>query len=90
MRLCLVYSLRPMTILVLALLLGSLFTACKTGIPPQTTPVMTPAVNGLQIGGQVGNISPDFTLTKLDGNRLDKDELMKDGKLLLIYFFATW
>jgi cytochrome oxidase Cu insertion factor (SCO1/SenC/PrrC family) len=90
MRLCLVYSLRPMTILFLAFLLGSLFTACEIRVAPQTTTTPTPAVNGPQVGSQVGNIAPDFTLTKLDGDRLDRDELLKDGKLLLIYFFATW
>ena len=41
-----------------------------------------------QIGGQVGNIAPEFTLARIAGGDLSLADLR--GKVVLVDFWATW
>ncbi|MDA1215244.1 MAG: redoxin domain-containing protein [Chloroflexi bacterium] len=43
-----------------------------------------------QVGVDVGNVAPDFTLTLADGSTVDQAALLAEGKPVLLYFFATW
>ena len=56
--------------------------------PP--TPTQTPTLPPLQVGGDVGNLAPAFTLKLADGSTVDQAALLAQGKPLLLYFFATW
>jgi cytochrome oxidase Cu insertion factor (SCO1/SenC/PrrC family) len=43
-----------------------------------------------QVGVDVGDSAPDFTLTLADGSTVDQAALLAAGKPVLLYFFATW
>jgi cytochrome oxidase Cu insertion factor (SCO1/SenC/PrrC family) len=52
--------------------------------------ITLPQGSAQQIGADVGNVAPDFTLTLADGNTVNQAALLAEGKPLLLYFFATW
>ena len=44
-----------------------------------------------EIGSQVGNLAPDFTLTEVStGQPVRLAQLTEQGRPVVIYFFTTW
>ena len=60
-------------------------TSGETGQPPEPTPTVE-----LEVGGQVGNRAPEFTVKLADGSQATLASLLEGGKPLLLYFMATW
>ncbi len=57
----------------------------ETGLAPGPTPTAE-----LEVGGQVGNRAPEFTVKLADGSQATLASLLEGGKPLLLYFMATW
>ncbi len=57
----------------------------ETGLSPEPTPTVE-----LEVGGQVGNRAPEFTVKLADGSQATLASLLEGGKPLLLYFMATW
>ncbi len=41
-------------------------------------------------GARVGDKAPDFTVTTTEGGTIKLSDLVKEGKPVVLYFFATW
>ena len=65
-------------------------TATATHGPAQLVGDGTSVPTTREIGADVGNVAPDFTLTLADGSTVDQAALLAEGKPVLLYFFATW
>ncbi len=60
-------------------------TSGETGQPSEPTPTAE-----LEVGGQVGNRAPEFTVKLADGSQATLASLLEQEKPLLVYFMATW
>jgi len=67
----------------LFLTLSFLGTGCTESKPTVTKPTGPP-----EIGVEVGNIAPDFKLTRLNGETSSLSDYR--GKIVLVNFWATW
>lgn len=43
-----------------------------------------------QVGLEVGQHAPPFTVVTVDGQRLSSADITGKGKPFILYFFATW
>ena len=44
----------------------------------------------LDVGNSKGNLAPDFSVTTTDGKTVTLSELTREGKPVLLYFWASW
>lgn len=61
-----------------------------TAAPPPKASEGTQAQPRPEVGLNVGNLAPDFSLTTLDGRPLTGAELEAQDKPYVLFFFATW
>ena len=65
-------------------------TATSTSAPSAPTAVLEPtSTPSLQVGPEVGQAAPDFTVTTVAGEMLTLSDFLGNRPLVL-YFFATW
>ena len=67
-------------------------TATHTPVPPTATTVPEPARQPVtdEVGTDVGDLAPDFTLTLPQNRQISSTELVAQGKPVFILFHATW
>lgn len=56
---------------------------------PSISPTSTP-VGELEVGSDIGDLAPDFSVPTLDGQTFTLSDALSQGKPAVIYFFATW
>ena len=56
--------------------------------PAPAAATAEPAAPSVEVGLDVGQRAPDFTLTNLEGERVTRASL--EGRPVMIYFFTTW
>ena len=63
-----------------------------TAAPPTATPVPEPTRPPVtaEVGTNVGNRAPDFTLNLPQGRQVSSTDLVAQGKPVFILFHATW
>ena len=82
------HMLPPVVTATLILLLAACASpAPLAGVPGSQEPGPGQAV---ELGLRPGARAPDFQVTALDGQPLTKEQLLGEGKPLVLYFFATW
>jgi cytochrome c biogenesis protein CcmG/thiol:disulfide interchange protein DsbE len=57
-------------------------------LPPADTSVVTPAVDGFEVGLKAGDVAPDFELSSFDGQRIRLSDFR--GRPVIVNFWATW
>ena len=56
--------------------------------PAPAAATAEPAAPSVEVGLDVGQRAPDFTLTNLEGEKVTRASL--EGRPVMIYFFTTW
>ena len=62
--------------------------ASTESAPAPATPTLAPVSSSVEVGLDVGQRAPDFTLTNLEGESVTLASLQ--GRPVMIYFFTTW
>jgi peroxiredoxin len=62
--------------------------AATAELESQAGSAASQALSTRAIGGQVGNVAPDFTASTLDGQQVTLASMK--GKPFLLHFVATW
>ena len=62
--------------------------ASTESAPVPAAATVAPATPSVEVGLDVGQRAPDFTLTNLEGERVTRAGL--EGRPVLLYFYTTW
>jgi cytochrome oxidase Cu insertion factor (SCO1/SenC/PrrC family) len=61
-----------------------------TGVAANDAPASGPGADSSQVGIDVGQRAPAFSVTGLDGRQVSDVDLRAQGKPYILYFYATW
>ncbi|MBM3934336.1 MAG: TlpA family protein disulfide reductase [SAR202 cluster bacterium] len=67
--------------------------ACDSEAPataPTIAPVAASGQPAAAVGNRVGNRAPEFAIQLADGSSVSSEQLLKDGKPVFLFFWATW
>lgn len=70
-------------------------TATPMSIPASTVtplPAAPPSrpPPSLEVGSEEGKLAPDYVMRLIDGSTIDSESLVKSGRPVFLFFFATW